>query len=125
MTAAEVLKRYMDEELPAFCGIDLTDVNQAGLFGERPPDVDSVRGNLDEIQALLEGGADVNAAGELGNTALHEAVSQGNTSAVRLLLQSGARSDLRNDEGRTALDVARLEHGELLPLLQSFSSDVH
>jgi len=125
MTAAEVLKRYKDEELPAFCGIDLTDVNQVGLFGERPLDVAFVRGNLAEIQALIEGGADVNASGEHGNTALHEAVSQGNMSAVRLLLQSGARLDLRNDDGRTALDVARLEHGELLPLLQSLSSDVH
>lgn len=126
MTAAEVLRRYKDEELPAFCGIDLRDVNQVGLFGERPLGVASVRGNLDEIKALIEGGADINAAGERGNTALHDAVCQGNASVVKLLLQSGARLDLRNDAGQTALEVARLgRHRELLPLLQTPPIDVH
>jgi uncharacterized protein len=102
VTAAEVLKRYKDEELPAFSGIDLTDVNQVGLFGERPLDV-----------------ASVNATGELGNTALHEAVGQGRVSAVKLLLQFGARRGVRNDAGQTPLDVAHsAAHGELLSLLQ-------
>ena len=36
LSAAEVLRRYNKEELPAFCEIALTDVNQAGNFGERP-----------------------------------------------------------------------------------------
>jgi uncharacterized protein len=120
VTAAEVLKRYKDEDLPAFSRIELTDVNQVGLFGERPLDVASVRGNLDEIRALLEGGANVNATGELGNTALHEAVGQGDVSAVKLLLQFGARRDVRNDAGQTPLDVAHsAAYGELVPLLQS------
>src|SRR5689334_8257049 len=90
LTAAEVLKRYKDEDLPAFCGIALNDVNQVGIFGERPLDIAAVRGNLEEICALLEAGAEVNAAGEHGNTALHEAVSQGNLSAVKLLVDFGA-----------------------------------
>jgi len=34
LSAAEVLSRYKDEDLPAFAGIELTDVNQIGLFGE-------------------------------------------------------------------------------------------
>jgi ankyrin repeat protein len=106
LTAAEVLQRYKDEDLPAFCGIALTDVNQVGVFGERPLDVAAVRGNPEEIVALLEGGAEVNAAGEHGHTALHEAVSQGNLAAVKLLVEFGALVDVRNEFGQTALDIA-------------------
>ena len=119
LSAAEVLKRYKDDDLRAFCGIDLTDVNQVGLLGERPLDVAATRADIEEIYTLLKGGADVNAAGELGSTALHEAVSQGHVSAVTILLEFGARIDLRNDFGDTALDVARSRNREeLVALLQ-------
>jgi ankyrin repeat protein len=107
VTAIEVLQRYKDENLPAFLGIALTDVNQVGLFGERPLDVAAVRGDLEEILALLEGGAEVNASAEHGNTALHEAVSQGHAEAVKLLLESGASGEVRNEFGETPLDIAR------------------
>ena len=106
VTAAEVLQRYMDEDLPAFCDMHLTDVNQVGLFGERPLDVAAGRGNLEEICALIEGGADVNAPGEHGNTALQEAVFQDHLPAVKLLHESGAWVDIRNKFGETALDIA-------------------
>lgn len=106
LNADAVLRRYKDENLPAFCGMELTDVNQRGLFGERPLDVAACRGNLDEILALLEGGAYIDAPGEHGNTALHEAVMQGHAPAVKLLLDYGARQDLKNDWGQTAMDVA-------------------
>jgi ankyrin repeat protein len=109
-----VLKRYKDDDLPAFCGIDLTDVNQVGLFGERPLCVAATRGDIQEIYGLLSGGADIDAPGELGNTALHEAVSQGHVSAVKLLFECGARIDLRNQIGDTALDIARLRNREEL-----------
>ena len=106
LTAAEVLERYKDEDLPAFCGVELKDVNQVGLSGERPLDVAACRGDLGEIRALLEGGAEVNAPGELGNTALHEAVSQGHLAAAKLLLEFGAHPYLQNEFGDTALDLA-------------------
>jgi uncharacterized protein len=122
LAAADVLRRYKDDQLPAFCGIDLTDVNQVGLFGERPLGVAAVGGNLAEIQALVEGGAEINAPGELGNTALHEAVSQGHVAAVKLLLGYGADTGLRNEFGDTPLDLAKAKGREdLITLLREAS----
>jgi uncharacterized protein len=107
-TAEAVLRRYKDEELPEFSEVALEDVNQVGNFGDRPLHVACVRGNLEEVAALLEGGADVNAAGELGNRPLHEAVSQGHLTVVRFLLDHGASVHEMNDEQMTALDIAKL-----------------
>jgi len=63
MNADDVLKRYKDEDLPDFSGIELSDVNQAGIFGDAPIHVAAIRGRTDEITALLDGGADANASG--------------------------------------------------------------
>ena len=122
LSAVEVIRRYKDEDLPAFAEMELTDVNQAGIFGERPLDVAACRGDLEEIYALLDGGADIDALGELGNTALHEAVGQGHFDVVRVLLAFGARTDIRNELGQTALDIASLpsqkSREEILRLLE-------
>ena len=107
MNADDVLKRYKDEDLPDFVGIDLSDVNQAGIFGDAPIHVAAIRGRTDEITALLDGGADANASGELGNTPLHEAVMQNRIEAVKLLLDRGADPTLKNQLGLTAIDFAQ------------------
>ncbi len=119
LSATKVLARYKDEDLPAFCGVDLTDVNQRGSFDERPLGVASVRGNLEELYALLDGGAEVDGLGELGNTALHEATGQGHFDVVMVLLEFGARKDIRNEFGDTPLDIAAM-HGrqDLVDLLK-------
>jgi uncharacterized protein len=120
MTASEVLKRYKDEDLPAFCDVDLTDVNQVGLFGERPLDIAAVRGSIEELTALLDAGAEVNAPGECGNTPLHEAVSQGHFAVAKLLLEFGATTEMRNEFGQTPLDIARMHNrGDLAALLDT------
>ena len=120
MTAAEVLKRYKDEDLPAFCDVDLTDVNQVGLFGEHPLDVAAVRGSIEELTALLNAGAEVNAPGECGNTPLHEAVSQGHFAVAKLLLEFGATTEIRNQFGQTPLDIARMHNrSDLAALLDT------
>ena len=106
LTADGVLRRYTDEMLPAFVEITLNDVNQEGLFGERPLHVACVRGDMEEIEALVEGGADVNAVGELGCTPLHEAVGQGHIEVVKFLLEHGASRDVKSEFG-TSLEIAK------------------
>jgi uncharacterized protein len=118
LTAKEVLRRYKDEELPEFCEIPLKDVNQVGNFGDRPIHVACIRGNLEEIAALVRDGADVNAPGELGNTPLHEAVGQGHIGVVKALLKYGASRNQKNEDGMTALDIAKLnEKSDIARLL--------
>lgn len=120
LTAAEVLQRYKEEDLPAFCEIPLDNVNQVGNFGERPLHVASSRGKLEEIAALVEAGAEVNAPGDLGNTPLHEAVSQGNLEAVQFLLDHGASPNVQNEFGETPLDQARAtKRDDIIEALQS------
>lgn len=106
MNAKEVLKRYVDEDLPEFIDVDLEDVNQRGNFGNTPLHVACVRGKLDEIEALLVAGADINIRGELDNTCLHDAAGQGYIAVVKKLLEYGALVDAINSFGDTAKDIA-------------------
>jgi uncharacterized protein len=108
LTAGEVLRRHKDEELPEFSEIPLYDVNQVGSFGDQPIHVACIRGSLDEIAALIHGGADVDATGERGDTPLHHAVGQGHIAVVKALLEYGASRNKRNDLAMTALDLAKL-----------------
>ena len=119
LSAADVLARYNEELFPDFCE-PLTDVNQIGTFGNRPLHMASYHGKMDEIEALVEGGAHVNVVGEKGSTPLHEAASQGHIEAVNFLLRHGADLNVRNEFGRTPRDVAELSgHSEIAKLLAS------
>jgi ankyrin repeat protein len=109
LTAAEVLQRYTEELLPSFADVPLRDVNQVGRFGDRPLHIACVRGNMQEVVALIDGGADLNAKGELGNTPLDEAIGQGHIEVVRFLLQRGASPSQKNELGATPLDEAKLK----------------
>ena len=59
--------------------------------------------SVQEIQALLQAGADVNAKDEDGRTALIAASTEDNPEMVRLLLQAGASVNVKDKKGRTAL----------------------
>jgi uncharacterized protein len=121
LTATEVLRRYKEEDLPEFAGIPLEDVNQEGDTGDRPLHVASIRGNLDEIAALIAGGADVNARGDLGNTPLHDAAAQGHLEALKFLLENGASSETKNEFDESVIDVAHSQgHNEIARLLASW-----
>jgi ankyrin repeat protein len=95
--------------------VPVKDVNEEGIFGNRPIHVAAVRGDLIELAALLDGGADVNAVGERGRTALHFSVGQNMSKATQFLLSRGAQKAIGDEDGRTALDLARsLGHDELV-----------
>jgi uncharacterized protein len=108
VTADEVLRRYREEELPEFVGLRLMDVNEVGNFGNSALKVAAVRGILEEVMALLDGGADPNKRGEHGFTALHHAVSQEHIDVVRVLLERGASLTVQNDWAQTPRDIAVL-----------------
>ncbi len=120
LTAQDVLRRYLDEELPDFVDRPLTDVNMVGRFGSTPLHVAAVRGDAEEIRALIEGGADVNAEGELRNRPIHDAIGQQNVEAVRLLLDAGARLDGINEFGKSTCGMA-MESGNqaIIDLIRS------
>jgi len=122
LTAEEVLSRYRDEELPEFVGLALSDVNQIGNFGDSPLKGAAVRGSLEEVLALLDGGAELNTRGEHGFTALHHAASQGHLDVVRVLLDRGATLTVLNDWGQTPLDVAKLSERVSIAALLSAST---
>ena len=105
LTAADVLARLND--YPAFCD-PLTDVNQIGTFGDRPLNLASYHGDVEEISVLIEAGADVNAKGEKGATPLHDAARGGRVDAIKLLLKCGASPNVTDEFERTPKEYAEL-----------------
>jgi len=122
LTAADVLRSYA-EDTGRF-RVPLKDVNQPDVFGDYPIHIAAIREALDEMIALIAGGADVNALGEDGYTALHWAAGEGNVEAVKLLLEHGARTDIRDDLfGRTPVEHAKLHgHEAVVSLLAETDS---
>jgi ankyrin repeat protein len=120
LTAMDVLRRYREEELPEFLEIAMENVNQPGNSGDRPLHLAIIRGNMDEIAALVAGGADVNAAGDLGNTPLHEAAALGYLDVIRFLLANGASADKKNEFDESVIDAAYSQgHDEIVRLVAS------
>ncbi|WP_194715603.1 ankyrin repeat domain-containing protein [Noviherbaspirillum soli] len=70
--------------------------------------VHAYHGDLRQVEALLQSGADVNEANANGNTALMVAVRMGQANIVRRLLEAGAGVDPVNRAGLTALHMAVL-----------------
>lgn len=103
---SEILSEY--NTLPEYAGMELEDVNQKSRFGDYPIHISCVQGNIDELQTLLDNGADVNASGEHGYTPLHSAVEQGQLVVVRHLIAAGADVSITNNDGDTPLQLAFL-----------------
>lgn len=106
LSVADVLKRYREENLPEFSGVELMFVNQFGIFGNAPIHIACIRGDADEVKTLINGGANINAVGEFWNTPLHEAVGQGNIKITKLLISRGCDLSVKNCYGDTPFDIA-------------------
>ena len=81
------------------------------LWAGAPPDAPladaAMRGDVEEVRALLEEGADVDAAHGDGMTGLHWSAERGDEDVARLLLSAGANVDRRTRLGDyTPLHVA-------------------
>jgi uncharacterized protein len=81
------------------------------------------RGDLNEVQRLLETGHEVNVCDHYGRTALMEASRQGHIDMVRLLLRKGADACQESLSGRSALRYAR--HRNVLQALLEHQRNVH
>jgi hypothetical protein len=82
--------------------IPLTEVNQLNIFGESPIHIAAWKTCPEDIQWLIENGADVNQPGEFGMTPLHYAYMTGKTDNVETLLNAGADANKICDYGLLA-----------------------
>ncbi len=118
VTLEDVLKKYSTH--PEFLGMELTEPNQRGAVDDTPLHIAARKGELDDVEVLLQNGADVDIAGDLGNTPLHYAAMSGKIEMVKKLLACGASLLLVNEFGQTALEVAELGgHNNVAEVLRS------
>jgi ankyrin repeat protein len=84
----------------------------------------SKRGQVDQIEAQLDGGAPINKGDGLGCTALHWAASGGHTDAIEFLISKGANVNAVAKDGDTPLHKAAWRnHGRAASLLIQKGAD--
>lgn len=102
------------------------------LFRGRRPDPGTdigraaKRGEVAEVESLVESGADVNAANASGQTPLHLAAANGDADMVRVLIEDGAEFDMPDSgAGLSALHVAaQCGHERVVDLLVRYGADL-
>jgi ankyrin repeat protein len=113
----DILQKYQTH--PEFLGLTLDAPNQRGALDDSPLHIAAREGDLEDVEVLIDHGADVNLVGDLGNTPLHQAAMTGKTAVVLMLLNRGANALLENEFSQTALDVAQLgNHAEVVKALE-------
>ncbi len=79
--------------LQAVCALCLSALLSAAVPAESPVADAAMRGDLEQVRALLFHGADVNAAQGDGMTALHWAAEDGHTDMAEVLIAAGALTE--------------------------------
>jgi ankyrin repeat protein len=95
---------------------------------QTPPLIQAtVKGNLDAVKALLDGGSDPSVAREGGLTALHIAVGDNKMEIFKALVDKGADTGAKQEAGATPLHIAaQVPHGlEYARLLLEHKADVN
>jgi ankyrin repeat protein len=69
----------------------------------------ALKGNLEEVEKLVEGGADVNAKNTVGKTPLHMAIKENHPGVVYYLLRKGADPTATNFLGWNATKLAKAQ----------------
>lgn len=96
-----------------------TSVNERSPAGDYPINIAAQRGSIDEVQLLIDHGADINQAGETGYRPLHNAVERGHLGLLKFLLDQGADAKATTDDGCTACELAHaLDELEALKILE-------
>ena len=123
LNSEDVLASYKD--MPIFYDIDLHDVNQVGLSGDRPLHVACFRGKIKEAIALIDDGADIHAKGDLGQTPLFNAIMGDSFEVVKLILDKGGDPLVVDETGvtplgyaRTMLGLSKPDSGKIIVLLE-------
>ncbi len=112
----QVLHRY-SHHVEFICE-ELKDVAQVGAFDSQVIHLASFANHCDDIEELLQAGADIDAKGDLGLRPIHYAVLNGSLEAVRLLLNRGADAHAENEFGETPAQMAhQLEYANIESLL--------
>jgi ankyrin repeat protein len=119
---ASIVEKYALH--PEFLGIQISNPNQKGAVDDTLLHLAARTGAVDDIDVLVECGADLNAIGDLGNTPLHQAALCGQLDSAKTLVRLGAQIAIQNEFGQMACDVARLGgHLAVADFLKSRTSD--
>lgn len=98
------------------------------LAAPAPADIHAAvrAGNVEQVEALLQGGADANVPDNWGRTPLIVALQQGRANVVQALLKRGASVAASDAWGRTPLLVAaQMKNTAAIRLLLELKSDVN
>ena len=99
------------------CGDKPAEKSHAQVNSEAPPVVESalakaaIQGDLEEIKALLDAGAEINSKDALGRTPLHMAAFYGRPKTTELLISRGADINAKDRVEMTPLHAAVLSGG--------------
>lgn len=111
----KLLKKYQQQI--QFEDLELISPNQLGIDQDSPFHMACFRGDIDDVNIMIAGGADLNLHGDIGDTPLHYAVRMQREAVVEALLVAGAVPDLKNDYDDTPLDIAKIEGNQKIILL--------
>jgi uncharacterized protein len=117
---SRLLQRYLMEDTYTFSGLKQIEVNTKGAELHAPLHMAVIRGALQDVNLLVQGGADVNAQDDIGMTPLLFAVIGGDPELIEILLGAGARADCHNHFGETAMSlVSGIHSDQIKNLLQN------
>ena len=116
------MKRSLFLFLLSSCTLFSSDI-APGEYGMTPLLWAAHDGNFDDVDLLLQRGADINLANVFGITPLMWAVLTRNTRIAKLLLDNHAKLDILDKQRRTALDIAKDNQDQaMIQLLASYDT---
>ncbi len=84
-----------------------SDLNAYDANGNTALMVAAAHGDVQQVQNLIDQGAEIDARGRIGNTALIYAAQEGHTEIVETLIEAGADINVYNDYRATADNLAK------------------